>query len=328
MDFTSTTTESTTTDAWANVTSTTEVYDNSSRANIIAQDKIIVEKLGIIHFYTIMFQCVIGLIGNSASLAVWIAGEKSSALASSNYFKFLSATDVFSLVYRLIAAMGQPPVNASFMETEGMFIVDCFLFFFVPQLSTWVVVCLTVERTLSLCFPLKFHTKGAGRRAKISFVSILVFLTCINSVRAVRCLADSELLHDIYTEVMKLSAIYLLCILPVVIITTCNIIVICRLCMQKQIGASDSRRQIVTKFTRLSIGAGILQCVSILPILVYNIHLYYRIPMTQLNREGIHTFQYICDIVLYLNNTFNFVVYSFSSRDFRIDFKEMFCCKH
>jgi hypothetical protein len=57
-------------DSGMSLISTTEEYDDSSRAQMITRYFSTRENMEMISFYALITQCVIGLIGNSASLAI------------------------------------------------------------------------------------------------------------------------------------------------------------------------------------------------------------------------------------------------------------------
>jgi hypothetical protein len=176
---------------------------------------------------------------------------------------------------------------------------------------------------LSICFPLKFNTKGAGRRAKFAFISLFILLNGLNLPDAtLLCIDFSTYSRNILSH---FSAVYVLCVLPLSFITICNVISIVILCKRKAPVVSCRRRHL-TKFTRLSIVTGIFHCVCVVPYM-----LCFVFDVKKLEVKSVLIYLILTNVVtflLFLNNAFSFLLYSLASKDFKQDLKQLLCsCK-
>jgi hypothetical protein len=150
----------------------------------------------------------------------------------------------------------------------------------------------------------------------------LILLVGINLSDAVLLCIDMS--KDVYykNKVGELSILLILCFFPLLLIAICTVI-ICSVLVIRKSSAVTSRRRHMTKFTRLSLAAGIFHCVCVLPIMFTNLiwYGYIEIKFTSLYQALI--FYSLASIFLYMNNTFNFIIYSLSSKDFQEDMKTL-----
>jgi hypothetical protein len=239
------------------------------------------------------------------------------------YFIFLSASDSFCMLYRLTVNVIYNPWRDNQIHPTLSFecILSVTFFNFSPELSAWIIVCICAERTLSIYFPLKFNTKGAGRRAKFAFISLLILLAGVNLCDAtLRC---TDFYSNTGYTITHISDVYVLCVFPLSLITICNVITIVVLWKRKSPVVSSSRRHL-TKFTRLSIVTGMFHCVCVLPYMIVSLSETDYIDL-DLGFESYSIFVHVSTLFLYLNNTFNFLLYSLASKDFQQDLKQLLC---
>lgn len=118
---------------------------------------------------------VFGIVGNIVSLVIWNRGKQSKKYVCATYFKLVAFSDICVLVvpgtYELFRLY---PVSYSITKYSD-FVCKGVTFgrLFFPQISTWLLVVLTVERLLSIVFSLKYHLGNARRRAYIAASTIL-----------------------------------------------------------------------------------------------------------------------------------------------------------
>jgi hypothetical protein len=135
-------------------------------------------------FIILIFIISFGTIGNLFSLVIWSNGKNSKHLACSTYFKLISACDICVLltagVFELLRFY---PVEYTVTE-YSTFVCKSVTFgrLFTTQISTWLVVVITFERTISILLPLKHYTSGARRRAYISCLVISVLSLSLTSL--------------------------------------------------------------------------------------------------------------------------------------------------
>ena len=233
------------------------------------------------------------------------------------------------MIYNIIFAFRFLQVNLDiYPDLGGLSNLPCLLVAtlgtLLPQLSTWIIVCICLERMLSIRFPLQIRTQGSRKRAKAAFVLLLLILTGLNIPPAMHCFnnvyidfQDMETFHEI-------AHIYVLHLLPLLIIIISNIITLITLYNRKlSAGNVSSRRNIATKFTRLSLVSGFLHCVSVIPSTWFYLYTNRIFNLTAKSYYILSIFTYC---TFYLNNSLNFVLYSFTSKQFREDLKEQLKC--
>jgi hypothetical protein len=203
---------------------------------------------------------------------------------------------------------------------------------FGPQLSPWIIVTLTIERTKSILFPLKFKDKPSKCRTLILFGCIVVILASLNSIWV---FSERDNCGFIYTREslnrnLKIQATlntWILCILPFILIMVCNILVGIQIMrMRKMETATGSRRRngVLATFTALTIVTGLLHCVSAIPKMFFSIVWYNQLVLG----KGYDPLEFdymfwgdFANTTQYLNNSLNFYVYCLAGREFRKDLK-------
>lgn len=313
------------------------VFVFSSTNGTFEKSWYLTSRLHQVKLFTYIFLClqiIIGVTGNVISSIVWIKGKDSSDIACSTYFKLLAFADIFTLINCGLLYVMQNIVG---LETVDHYLSLCvgytFLRYFTPSLSTWLVVCISFERFLSLSFPFTFTTKGARTRAKFFFIVLILTLTAINSYAfglqidyvsdfEQYCILPSRLF---YTIMYQVATIWTLCVIPFCLIVTCNVLILIQLCMMRRT-IKNQRQDRVVMFTKICIASGLLQIVSIAPTMFA-----FLIEFQYFVHKGLPdtiAMSYISRNTLYLNNCFNCLVYCFSSKTFRSDLRELLCCKN
>lgn len=128
--------------------------------------------------YYLLMMIVVGLIGNSLSVAVFM-GKKLRCLPASHYLTALAIADIVSLLSLII----EHKVVKSFgTEFEAHFFCKSsqYIFYIANFLSVWYVVCYTTERLIVVCFPLKKLKLCTVTRARITVLTVF-FLSTLSS---------------------------------------------------------------------------------------------------------------------------------------------------
>lgn len=296
-------------------------------------------------------EILFGTVGNTISIMVWHNGRRCSKAACATYFKILAVTDICVLLIPALKFL----LDLCSISLSHAHIILCktFGFFelFGSQISAWLVVCVSVERVFSLCFPLTFDTKRAWKRACISTIIIIVAAAGLNSFE----LKNSKMyqikpethengvivnktdtlcatpLTDVLMIVRSVSFLWFLGILPLILVTTCNCVIVVKIFMMQKMHDNlniQSQNSAVT-FTKICIAIGILYCLSILPFMLHTLNLFEIIEIIKLNTVTYTVFRMFAYNSLYLNSSLNFLLYCFTGKDFWLDIKEMFSClKH
>ena len=346
---------------------------------------------------------VLGVFGNSLSLIIWTRGKRCSSNRGAIYLRLLALSDILVLcipTLELTVALLKPALILRDLNP-----VFCKVFpispFFCVQLSTWIVVCLTVEQTIVVCRPFKSMVRSSKWRQYgiILIVTIVSFLdnlprflasnwgdkSLTSSYENVSDLAaeNNDIDSDMstgsvidttstesftasqqkytqrsasmipdrvlqngsyqnptstyacvfesfsspwYTYIVQLGMIS---VVPIVILTTCNIIILTKLLRQKKkLTKGDSRRDgrgqssLVSIMTVRTVAISIVQCVTTLPIMSWVIYFLFHTA----DNSTIVPFR-ICNTIYYLNNAINVLFYCVLGQSFRQDCVALFTRK-
>jgi hypothetical protein len=281
-----------------------------------------------------------GILGNVLSLIVWTNGPRCKVLSCVLYFKILALSDIFVLI----------SYNASVFLRELYIFTNCkldtlrlLLEQIGPQISPWIIVTLSVERTISIMFPLKCSRKPSKIRTWISFGCILIILAILHCLWMIRIKNSGITLAgcgDIMTKselniIVQLN-LWVLAILPFSFIMVCNILILIQMFQMRKLKAATGRgrrTEVFATFTILTVVTGLLHCVSVIPTMLDSIASYQRYVYVY-NFLQIELGQMFPDIfwnyfprtMILFNNSLNFYVYCLAGRDFRKDLKHVFTC--
>ena len=123
------------------------------------------------------FLICFGMVGNIISLVVWTKGRRCKNLPGGIYLRALAIADSVVLCVSatdmtagLLFEVRPRNLNIVFCKVETT------VFHFGLIASTWIVVCFTAERTISVC---QLKT-SATKQSKASTISIIVVLTVVS----------------------------------------------------------------------------------------------------------------------------------------------------
>lgn len=187
----------------------------------------IVDKLDL---YLVPVIVAIGLLGNFLSFLVF-AGTYLRRMSSSVYLAALAITDIVFLL--IILATWLINFDVVLIHTHIWCQLFVYLSYVSSFLSVWYVVCFTVERHLTVCFPLERQKICQPRRSKIvvgvlAGVAMVIynFALWTSNVDDVHnqptCGVHDERYYDIVTNINNADTLITL-VLPAVIITVSNI---------------------------------------------------------------------------------------------------------
>ena len=124
----------------------------------------------------LVFVIIIGVFGNVISFIIWRKGKRCRTLPGSVYLIALAVSDIFVL------CMTATYYAVNFIFEINLTDLNVFLckllnttWHFTLLVSTWIVVCLTIERVLAVCWPLK-SASWTGRRKPMI---VLAFVVCV-----------------------------------------------------------------------------------------------------------------------------------------------------
>ena len=139
-----------------------------------------------------------------------------------------------------------------------------------------------------------------------------------------RCVATKDIQNHVYIVQLGIIAI-----LPILILTSCNITIITQLLRQNKKlmtmecqtdGRQKSTRLFAAAMTARTIAISITQCFTAIPIVSMDI--YTRIFIS--TSETIYVMYYVCNTIYYVNNAINVVFYCLLGKSFRQDCWDIF----
>jgi hypothetical protein len=292
---------------------------------------------------------VCGVVGNTLSFLIWSTGRRCKTMSCGNYFKLIALADIYNLLVSGIPMLLE-------ISPAQIIIYDHYNFLckFIPfsghfgvQLSSWTTVCVTIERTLSICNPLQYHNKNPKRRAYslFAFISVICFILDIfpllfYEIQELPASDFNTSLNKNFTETVcvvtvERSLVYIIwnmyisfgcfvVVLPPVIIFISNSFTLLRIRQQmhskhKQ-SPKQSKHSTSYTFTVLIITIGIINCISTMPIG------YLYVQVDYFNTESSPVFFRVAGFLFYLNSATNVILYCLIGTPFRQDLKQLLTC--
>ena len=288
---------------------------------------------------------LIGITGNVLSLLVM----KSRRLRSKSYSHYLCSLAIFdSLVLlskyierldSLLLAVGHTGVFCSFGD------VACKIFNFTQHvcylMSTWLVLCITLERFVAVFFPFKKVTLCKPRRALTVILSLFAFMSYSQIFRLIViektgpvCSSAKKYLKIYIAMHIYLYQLVLLFSLPAVIILVCNMMILCKIMkLRRDVLKQGSQHAIRIyakrhKTTCMLLVVSFCYMVTIFPLLLISIivhivgsiysrsqfmSLYFRL------NKVLPFFEFLSEC----NYGVNFFIYVLSGQSFRYELKRI-----
>ena len=221
--------------------------------------------------------------------------------------------------------------------------------------SSWLLVAVTVERTISVVVPHKVKLSCTRRNAGLTIIALFIFTFGVDAVMPViqglegygglKCAPTTEAFKKFRDDVWQWIDLCMAFAVPFVILVTGNTIMIVRLCISRRKrvtmgeysvpnGASSSRKDITIYLLMIA-----LCCVFLLtmtPVTVYQIYVPYRMKelLALKKTDSVRAWKEyklfllqhtIVNLVTYVNAAMNFVLYVFTGTKFRTELFRLFC---
>ena len=263
-----------------------------------------------------MIVFLFGIVGNVFSLVI-LSRKKLRSKKLVKPLMFLSIADILVLFCNMIPLILYS-YGVAYFENNS---VNCWLLVVLAVLtiavSTWITVLITIERAVSICFPIINRTRSVRSCTKIFMVAILAFLIVFDvllhyewTMRTPKCIPNEQ--SNIYDHLRLCIEVYI----PILILVVCNLAIAIRLHQRPKIGmtlSGSSRNKGTIKL-----------------VLIINI----TFVITALPRNIIFSFWtdiptiyiFYSIILACTNNAINFVLYVIASKYFREEIK-MICCR-
>lgn len=224
------------------------------------------------------------------------------------------------------------------------------------QLSSWLLVAVTWERTMSVLLPHKVRLCCTPRRALVAIGGILVFILGYNMVIPIImsldgvgtyvCAPRTQEYRDFRDNVFQWMDFTMSFALPGVLLLAGNCVIVFQLrrsrLNQRQMNVSHGKKDGSTRDTTSVSFLMITLCVVFFLTMTPStaLQIYYPIRLDQITElfktdpiTAWNDYQYflflhaVSNIVGYTNASFNFILYVFSGSKFRSELKALFCCR-
>ena len=282
--------------------------------------------------------CVFGMICNILNLCVLYQPQLSDSPYS--YLTALAFSDLGLLSISFFHLVNFGPARSYFNT-----VFDSYIFFGVGNIcfncSVWLIVLLTIERTLFVIRPL--HTRSSVKRARISIAITVIFCSIINIPRFLCFTVTSKIGTNIHypkgTEFRKSLLYYkislcqaiIINVIPLIILLIGNSILVYavhharkkREAYQMNSNQEPIWRRDQAKLTKTLISIVILFILCTFPSAFADDPIAYNlfagdIPWDEfLSSVTNETFIYISNLLLFINSSLNFVLYCVFNDKFR-----------
>jgi hypothetical protein len=302
--------------------------------------------LSVYHVYDILFMYVAPVIifsgtsGNILSLVV-LQSKYFRRAPSTFILSALALTDTGVLLCGLmrhwISSLTAYEIDIRAL-TQGTCWVHYFFTYYLPQLSSWSLALLTLERMSSVKWPFKAKVLFSKRRMMILWSITAICLAAVNA----QCFKTLVLVQEEYMDgnetiqynvcadaedtlifmlyVWPWLDLFLNSIGPLVIIVTCNVIIIAMLYKMKKL--RQGQMQVTTEdesnsITAMLVGISVMFFFSTTPVSIYFIGVHYWPQETHAQNFNTFTAYATLNMLYYLSNSTNFLVYCLSGSKFR-----------
>lgn len=294
---------------------------------------------------------LLGVIGNMFSLLVWIKGRRRKT-STARFLSALAVADIFVLCTSGVEFWVGYVFHVD-IRLYATFICKCFYYvaYVGPSVSAWILVSVTIERTLSVWIPHKISLACRPVTALL-VILITVFVLCViylpflvgvdvitlmtNSSTWTECNMLSKSALKKYLLAWLYMDLSLFFIIPFIVIIVCNSAILARVIYLarkrkktlqargvKSNKSSKAERMLKTVTVRIIL-LSVTYCVCTGPISVLN-SLLMSPSFSRMIADG--SVQYLripFHLLMYLNNGINFFLYCFIGSGFRKDLVGIF----
>ncbi|XP_041361225.1 neurotensin receptor type 1-like [Gigantopelta aegis] len=294
---------------------------------------------------------VIGIIGNSLSLNVFLSKNMRS-LSASTYLAALSTSDLLALVFYVMIEwlirgipVLYPDKRVTFMHVDGVCQMIMYLHYVSRFLSAWLVVAFTVERYIGVCHPLRRRdicTITSTRRIVLGLVIVSLILNVFKPTLSIvsdvkgwgrMCTTKADYRH--LSFILDSIFAVMITLVPFVIITCMNLLIVRKLVLrnkrQRACKVITEESIIRLEFTLILLAVSLCFIVFNIPYFVTWCKLFLTSKFIHLDTfQDVGSFEYfqgtlwITRAIFYINYCINFFLYSITGTYFRRELKMFF----
>lgn len=193
---------------------------------------------------------MVGFLGNLLSLYVFLS-RNMRGISASTYLASLSTSDLLTLIFYVTVewirrglVYIRPDLKLTFIDVEGLCQFQLYMSYVSRFLSAWLVVAFTGERYIGVCHPLRRRdicTKSGTRRIVGSIFVISIVIALYKPILSAiyvgtdgkhYCTTDRD--YDFASFVLDSIYAVLITLVPFVIITVLNILIMRRLIIRNK----------------------------------------------------------------------------------------------
>jgi len=273
-------------------------------------------------------EIIIGIIANALVMIVWQFGAKSKGMPFSRYCSTLALVDLIVLAFPATLRVKFIFTDDVLSGVPNLCRFQNFVVYAMIQNSNWISAILTLERTLTILFPVMFQTQGIKKRSKVVLILLIIYTSLNNIPHLIYakyndkmiCHWDELYYEKLFTYELVMDT-FLGVTLPIVLIITCNVVTLVVLCTCRNQTRNDSRTHVVKTFKQLTLWTGMtlfianvmwLFCVLII------------IGVVSVQEGDYANLVQIANVMLYLNSSVNPLIYFLVCKPVREDFTSGF----
>lgn len=296
---------------------------------------------------------VVGFLGNLLSLYVFLS-RNMRGISASTYLASLSTSDLLTLIFYVTVewirrglVYVRPDLKLTFIDVEGLCQFQLYMSYVSRFLSAWLVVAFTGERYIGVCHPLRRRdicTKSGTRRIVGSIFVISIVIALYKPVLSAiyvgtdgkhYCTSDRD--YDFASFVLDSIYAVLITLVPFIIITVLNILIMRRLIIRnkrkRECKIITEESIIRLEFTIILLAISFCFIGLNIPFfavwLRHFLHSKYisKVDVMEVPFSNFEFWQgvlYITRTIFYLNYCINFFLYSITGAYFRREVKMLF----
>lgn len=292
---------------------------------------------------------ITGLIGNILSIIILRHSKKRSSI--NTYLSVLALADISVLIFGLLSTWVHEVSGVDvFRSRNALCKVWNWIAFSSSIFSVWLIVAITTERFIVVCFPLSAQRVCNKRRTKGIIIFILIFSLCLNAhflfttgIVNHESTRPCDALDGYKHFVRKIwswmdAAVYF--ILPFLIISALNTVIVAKVVKatrrrrslqqpkhDKSVGCDNRTRRDV-KLNVMLLAVSITFCISSSPmvvLMVTEVLFDENAPPEKL--AALFLARTICELLMYVNHAINFLLYCVSGGQFTETLIKLLICR-
>ncbi|XP_067664688.1 FMRFamide peptide receptor frpr-18-like [Haliotis asinina] len=290
---------------------------------------------------------LIGIVGNCLSFMVM----KTRMLREKSYSHYLCALAVFDSLSLIAVQVKTTDELLYYLHKPSLFTyftdAGCKLYVFTEcmcyLMSSWLIVCMAQERLIVVFMPFKKHVLCTQRGAVVIILAIFVIMSYTQMFRLImvtkigdKCEGRPEL-SAIYTSLHVYFYQFALCfILPILIVSICNISVLCKIRSVSRAMADEN-----SSSTRLTRGAArrhkttmmllticFMYITTLLPVITVTMIVFVYLNFYPIHAASVFVnitpWTHVATVVSQINYAANFFIYVVSGKNFRVELRRIF----